>query len=76
MFAPDIKLGCKPKNNNNNVTKRTLLMLNAAIQNRDITFRNIYAPITQQSSLYTAETTGEASRNTQNTLIIDFIKPL
>ena len=46
-------------------------MLNAAIQNRDITFRNIYAPITQQSSLYTAETTGEASRNTQNTLIME-----
>ena len=63
MLAPDIKLGHKPKKIT--VTKRTLLMLKAAIQNRDITLRNIYAPITQQSSLYTAETTGEASRNTQ-----------
>ena len=50
-------------------------MLKAKIQTRDTTFRNIYAPITQQSSLYTAETIGEASRNTQNTLITDF-KPL
>lgn len=73
MFAPDIKLGHKPKKIN--VTIRTQLMLKAKIQTRAITFRNIYAPITQQSSLYTAETTGEASRNTQNTLITDF-KPL